>query len=112
MTLRHVYPHLAPAADENSSSAPQPETTTVPGTTEPVPAPAAAEEVPAVAPAEDKPKPPARAGWMPFVQPSTSERVDFSQHYDVSTLKGRSALITGGAHGIGRGCVEGLAEAG
>ena len=32
--------------------------------------------------------------------------------YDMMSLKGKAALITGGAGGIGRSCAAGLAEAG
>jgi 5'-hydroxyaverantin dehydrogenase len=39
-------------------------------------------------------------------------RIDFSEEFSTATVKGRSALVTGGALGIGAGCATGLAEAG
>ena len=50
--------------------------------------------------------------WARAAERTNSPKVDFSQSYDTSKLKGRSALITGGATGIGGGFVAGLAEAG
>jgi hypothetical protein len=50
--------------------------------------------------------------FIPFVAPSTGPRVDFSAFYDTASLNGRSALVTGGSFGIGRGLTEGLAQAG
>jgi hypothetical protein len=39
-------------------------------------------------------------------------RIDFSEDYSTAAVKGKSALITGGALGIGGACATGLAEAG
>jgi len=50
--------------------------------------------------------------WAAASRQPNSPPVDFSESYDVAALKGRSALITGGATGIGGGIVSGLAEAG
>jgi len=45
--------------------------------------------------------------------PSMSTRIEFNQpQLDVSSLKGRSILITGGAAGIGLACATKIAEAG
>ncbi|KAF7197844.1 5'-hydroxyaverantin dehydrogenase, partial [Pseudocercospora fuligena] len=38
--------------------------------------------------------------------------IDFTKQYDLSTLKERTALVTGGASGIGAGIVKALGEAG
>ncbi len=41
-----------------------------------------------------------------------STPIDFGNHVDLSNLKGRSALVTGAARGIGLACATRLAEAG
>jgi 5'-hydroxyaverantin dehydrogenase len=42
----------------------------------------------------------------------TTPKINFSEEYDTSSLKGRSALVTGGGSGIGESMAKGLAEAG
>ena len=42
----------------------------------------------------------------------STPRIDFSEDYSTAVIKGKSALVTGGALGIGGGCSSGLAEAG
>ncbi|EME82580.1 uncharacterized protein MYCFIDRAFT_174145 [Pseudocercospora fijiensis CIRAD86] len=46
------------------------------------------------------------------IMAKASVPVDFTKQYDISTLRGRTALVTGGASGIGAGTVKALAEAG
>lgn len=41
-----------------------------------------------------------------------TEPVDFSKPLDLSVIKGKSALVTGGANGLGAGFVTALAENG
>jgi 5'-hydroxyaverantin dehydrogenase len=41
-----------------------------------------------------------------------TKKIDFSEKYDTSSLKGKSVLLTGGATGIGQGSAFALAEAG
>ncbi|KAF2420285.1 NAD(P)-binding protein [Tothia fuscella] len=41
-----------------------------------------------------------------------TEKIDFSESYDTSTLKGKSVLVTGGATGIGQDAAKAFAEAG
>jgi hypothetical protein len=48
---------------------------------------------------------------MPMALASSS-RIDFSEEYSTAAVKNKSALITGGALGIGGGCSTALAEAG
>jgi hypothetical protein len=43
---------------------------------------------------------------------ATSSRVDFSEEYSTAVVKDKSAVVTGGAQGIGGGCSTALAEAG
>lgn len=43
---------------------------------------------------------------------AVSGRVDFTKSIDLSAVKGKTALITGGASGIGAGTVKALAAAG
>jgi hypothetical protein len=50
--------------------------------------------------------------WARAAERKNSPSIDFSQAYDASKVKGRSALITGGSTGIGGGFVSALAEAG
>ena len=42
----------------------------------------------------------------------STPRIDFSEEYSTTAVEGKSALVTGGALGIGGGCSTGLAEAG
>ncbi|KAF2433144.1 NAD(P)-binding protein [Tothia fuscella] len=42
----------------------------------------------------------------------STPKIDFSEEYDTSSLKGKSALITGAGSGIGQSIATGLAEAG
>ncbi|KAI9821192.1 MAG: hypothetical protein M1827_003926 [Pycnora praestabilis] len=42
----------------------------------------------------------------------TTGAIDFTKPFDTSSIKGKSALVTGGASGLGAGYVKGLAEAG
>lgn len=48
----------------------------------------------------------------PWTTPSTGPQINFQDTFDASTISGRSAVVTGGGAGIGRGCVEGLARNG
>jgi 5'-hydroxyaverantin dehydrogenase len=41
-----------------------------------------------------------------------TKKIDFSEKYDTSSLKGKNVLLTGGATGIGHGSAVALAEAG
>ena len=41
-----------------------------------------------------------------------TEAIDFSNILDISGLKDQNIIITGGASGIGAGCVKAFAEAG
>lgn len=44
--------------------------------------------------------------------PGISNPVDFSNPVDTSKTKGKTALVTGGASGLGAGVTRALAEAG
>jgi NADP-dependent 3-hydroxy acid dehydrogenase YdfG len=44
--------------------------------------------------------------------PATTAKVDFTAQLNLSELKGKNALITGGASGMGAGFATALAEAG
>lgn len=48
----------------------------------------------------------------PLEPEQPGKKIDFSEKYDVSSLKNKAALITGGATGIGQGISIALAEAG
>lgn len=48
----------------------------------------------------------------PLDPETPGKKIDFSEKYDVSSLKNKTALITGGATGIGQGIAIALAEAG
>ncbi|PSN61462.1 NAD(P)-binding protein [Corynespora cassiicola Philippines] len=39
-------------------------------------------------------------------------KIDFSKTIDTSNLKGKNVIVTGGANGLGEGCVKAFAEAG
>ncbi|KAF2195824.1 NAD(P)-binding protein [Zopfia rhizophila CBS 207.26] len=43
---------------------------------------------------------------------SCTVEIDFSKPIDTSNVKGKNVIVTGGAKGIGAGCVKALAEAG
>jgi 5'-hydroxyaverantin dehydrogenase len=47
-----------------------------------------------------------------FAPSTNTPRIDFSDEYSTAKVKGKSVLVTGGALGIGAGCVTALAEAG
>jgi hypothetical protein len=47
-----------------------------------------------------------------FTPITNTSRIDFSEEWSTDAVKGKSALITGGASGIGGGCSTALAEAG
>lgn len=47
-----------------------------------------------------------------LITPVDTKKVDFDKPLDLSVLKGRVALVTGGVAGIGLGVVRALVEAG
>jgi len=48
----------------------------------------------------------------PLQVSATAGKADFSRPINVSALKGKSVLVTGGASGLGAAFVRGFAEAG
>jgi 5'-hydroxyaverantin dehydrogenase len=44
--------------------------------------------------------------------PKCTPRINFSEEYDTSSLKGKSAIVTGAGGGIGESIATGLAKAG
>jgi 5'-hydroxyaverantin dehydrogenase len=52
------------------------------------------------------------SSFQPWVLDRPSKPADFDEKYDSASIKGLNAIVTGGATGIGQGCVIGLAEAG